>query len=120
MKYTESHEWIQVDNNVGTVGITKYAQQELGQIVYTELPKVGQYLEVGDEAAVLESTKAAADIYTPVSGKVVEVNHLLKDHIELINQSPEERGWLFKIDLEDPRELEVLYDHRGYLELVSS
>ena len=120
MKYTDSHEWIQVEKDIGIVGITKYAQQELGEIVYAELPKVGSHLEVGEEAVVLESTKAAADIYTPVSGTILEINVKLKEDLQWINHDPEQQGWLFKIQLDDLRELEVLYDHKDYLELVSS
>lgn len=120
MKYTQSHEWIQLEGDVGVVGITKYAQQELGEIVHVELPQIGQEIEVGDEIAVLESTKAAADIYSPVSGEVIAVNQKIKDDLDLINQFPESKGWLFKIKLMDHKELELLYDHKEYLELVSS
>ena len=120
MKYTQSHEWIQIEGDIGVVGITKYAQQELGEIVHVELPHVGQEIDVGDEVAVLESTKAAADIYSPVSGKVLSVNQKIKDDLELINKSPESVGWHFKIKLEDHRELEILYDEKQYMELVSS
>lgn len=120
MKYTQSHEWIQLEGDFGVVGITKYAQQELGEIVHVELPQIGQEIEVGDEIAVLESTKAAADIYSPVSGEVIAVNQKIKDDLDLINQFPESKGWLFKIKLMDHKELELLYDHKEYLELVSS
>jgi glycine cleavage system H protein len=120
MKYTDSHEWIDQQNQIGVVGITKYAQKELGEIVYLELPKVGQRVDLGDEICVLESTKAASDIYTPVSGKVVEVNTKLKEDLSLLNEDPEKLGWLFKVELEDLSELELLYDHKQYLELVSS
>lgn len=120
MKYTQSHEWILLEGDMGVVGITKYAQQELGEIVHIELPNVGQEIEVGDEVAVLESTKAAADIYSPVSGEVIAVNQKIKDDLDLINQSPESKGWLFKIKLSDHKELELLYDQKEYLELVSS
>lgn len=119
MKYTDSHEWIQVEGNIGTVGITKYAQKELGNIVYVELPRVDSEFEVGDEIAVLESTKAAADIYAPISGKVIAINQNLKENIQLLNESPEEQGWLFKVVMTDPTELELLYDYKQYLELVS-
>lgn len=114
MKFTESHEWILVDRNVGTVGVTEYAQKELGEIVYVELPEVGKNVKAGEEAAVLESTKAAADIYSPVSGKIIAVNEALANASELINQSPEDKGWIFKIELFAPDELEGLMDRGQY------
>lgn len=110
LKYTESHEWIEVNDQVGTVGITDHAQRELGEIVYVELPKIGQEVNSGEEAAVLESTKAAADIYTPVSGTVVAVNEQLIDHAKLVNSSPEEAGWLFQLRLTNLSELEPLLE----------
>ncbi|MBM3191456.1 MAG: glycine cleavage system protein GcvH [Chlamydiae bacterium] len=118
MKYTESHEWIEVEGSSGRVGITKYAQKELGDIVHIELPRLGSMIEVGDEVAVLESTKAAADIYSPVSGKVLAVNERLKEDLSLLNRDPEGEGWLFQIKLSDRTELKVLYDQERYLELV--
>jgi len=114
MKYTETHEWITVEEGIGTVGVTDYAQKELGDIVYVELPEMGSSLSPGDEAVVLESTKAAADVYSPVSGKVVEVNDTLNDSSELVNNSPEDQGWLFRIELSDPAELEELMDYEMY------
>lgn len=117
-RYTPSHEWIEINNGVGTVGITSHAQQELGDIVYVELPAIGKHVEVGQEAAVLESTKAAVDIYAPVSGKIVAVNSDLAKAVEPINQSPEVRGWLFKIELTSPEEMEELLDESEYLELI--
>jgi len=118
MKYTESHEWIEVEGSSGRVGITKYAQKELGDIVHVELPRLGSMVEVGDEVVVLESTKAAADIYSPVSGKVLAVNERLKEDLSLLNRDPEGEGWLFQIKLSDRTELKVLYDEERYLELV--
>jgi glycine cleavage system H protein len=114
MKFTETHEWILVEKDVGTVGVTDYAQKELGEIVYVELPQVGKSLKAGEEAAVLESTKAAADIYAPVSGKIIEVNQSLASASELINQSPESKGWIFKIELSNPGELDQLMDLKQY------
>src|ERR1700722_6746787 len=99
MKFTESHEWIEVANEIGTVGVTDYAQKELGDIVYVELPKIGKAVKAGEEAAVLESTKAAADVYCPVSGVIAEVNVELKTHAEYVNTSAEKKGWLFKVFL---------------------
>jgi len=118
MKYTDSHEWIKIEGQMGMVGITKYAQKELGEIVHIELPKVGKVVEAGDEVAVLESTKAAADIYSPVSGKIVSTNDRLRENLSLINEYPEGEGWLFKIQLEDKRELEELHDEKSYMKLI--
>lgn len=110
MKFTESHEWIDVDQDVGTVGITQYAQKELGDIVYVELPRIGAAVAAGDVAAVLESTKAAADVYSPVTGTIVEVNTALSTAPELINREPEKGGWIFKIQIKHPEELQALLD----------
>lgn len=118
IKYTESHEWIQVDGKAGIVGITDFAQKELGDIVYVELPQVGKTIKLGQEAAVLESTKAAADVYAPVSGKITAVNDALKNAPELVNQSADSDGWLFKIELSEPTELDGLMEKEAYLQLV--
>jgi glycine cleavage system H protein len=115
MKFTESHEWIEVKNGIGMVGITDFAQKELGDIVYVELPIVGKQVKKGDEAAVLESTKAAADVYAPVSGVITEVNQALSDACDLVNKSPEKEGWIFKLSLKDPQELEELMTSEDYL-----
>lgn len=114
MKFTETHEWIEVAEGIGTVGVTDYAQHELGDIVFVELPKIGKQVKAQEEAVVLESTKAAADVYSPLSGTVVEVNPRLVQNSELINQSPEKEGWLFKIKLTDPQELNLLMDEPTY------
>ena len=118
MKFTESHEWIAVENAIGTVGITDIAQKELGEIVYVELPSVGRRVAAGQEIAVLESTKAAADIYSPVSGEIVEINQKLLDFVQNINKSAERDGWLFKIKLSHPKELDELLTREEYLETV--
>jgi glycine cleavage system H protein len=114
MQFTETHEWIEVKGNIGTVGITDYAQKELGDIVYVELPLVGGFVEAGREAAVVESTKAAADVYSPVSGKIVEINRALEQSAELVNRSAEAAGWIYKVELSDPSELDFLLDAAGY------
>jgi glycine cleavage system H protein len=113
-KYSESHEWIELEGNVGTVGVTDYAQKELGDIVYVELPKVDREVTKGNEVVVLESTKAAADVYTPVSGKILAVNTELLTEAQKVNQSPENEGWLFKIELTDPEELSGLMSLEEY------
>ncbi|MGA8163632.1 MAG: glycine cleavage system protein GcvH [Waddliaceae bacterium] len=114
MKFSETHEWIIVDDQTGAVGVTDYAQKELGEIVYVELPEVGASIVSGEEAAVLESTKAATDVYSPVSGIIREVNTLLNSHPELINESPEDRGWIFKLELANKEELDALMDAEAY------
>jgi glycine cleavage system H protein len=114
MKFAETHEWITVNGDIGTVGISDHAQKELGDIVFVELPKVGKTVKVGEEAAVLESTKAAADVYSPVSGTILEVNAKLSTASEMVNQSPENEGWLFKIKLSAPHEVNTLMDANIY------
>jgi glycine cleavage system H protein len=115
MKYTETHEWLEDNNGIGTVGVTNHAQDQLGDIVYVELPKLGKVVKIGEEAAVLESTKAAADVYTPVSGEIVEVNQGLTSAPELINRSPEKEGWIFKIKISNKDEVKGLLDSQAYL-----
>jgi glycine cleavage system H protein len=118
MYFTPSHEWIHCESNIGSIGITLFAQKELGEVVFVELPKIGRKVQKGQEIAVLESTKAAADIYSPVSGEVVEVNNLLLSSCDKINTSPEREGWICKIKLEDVHELEDLLDSEGYTQLI--
>lgn len=118
MKYTDSHEWIRVEGSHATVGISAHAQKELGEIVYVELPKVGQEVKAGGEIAVLESTKAAADIYAPVSGKVTKVNERLKEDVSSLNTSPESTGWLFEVEMENPAEVDELLDQTAYQTLI--
>ncbi|MFX6296369.1 glycine cleavage system protein GcvH, partial [Acinetobacter baumannii] len=102
--YTEDHEWIDVDGDIGTVGITDYAQGQLGDIVFVEVPEEGKQVAKGDEAAVVESVKAASDVYTPVSGAVIEGNARLGDEPGLVNEDPEGDGWFFKLTLSDVSE----------------
>jgi glycine cleavage system H protein len=119
MRFTDSHEWIRVEEGVGTVGITDHAQKELGQVVFVELPAVGKRVKAGEEVAVLESTKAAADIYSPASGEIVAINQKLIDFIHHINSSAESEGWLFKLKLHNPREVDALLSREEYLKLTS-
>jgi glycine cleavage system H protein len=118
MKFTESHEWIRVKDEIGTVGITHFAQKEIGEIVYVELPSIGKLVKAGQEIAVLESTKAAADIYAPVSGEILEINEKLQEFSQGVNQAAEEDGWLFKIRLTEPKELEGLLSEEQYKEFI--
>eukprot|EP01133_Synstelium_polycarpum_P011200 gene11200-13058_t len=106
--YTKSHEWIRVDGEVGEVGITDYAQRELGDIVFVDLPNAGQKYNATDAVIVLESTKAASDVYTPVSGTIVDTNEELRGDPALVNSGPMTEGWLFKIKLSNPAELKGL------------
>ena len=120
LKYTESHEWIRADeDNVVTVGITDYAQQEMTELVYVELPEVGQQFSAKDEIAVVESVKSASDIYAPVSGEVVEINDALADDAAIVNNSPFDDGWLFKLKLSNPPELEHLMKADAYTGKIS-
>lgn len=120
MKFTESHEWIEMETpDSAIVGVTHYAQKELGDIVYVELPTVGKQIKAGQEAAVLESTKAAADMYSPVSGTILAVNEALSKNSELVNQDPEKEGWIFKIRLSNPEEVDTLMDQSAYQAMLS-
>ncbi len=117
--FTEDHEWIDVDGETATVGITDYAQSQLGDIVFVEVPDEGKEFAKGDDAAVVESVKAASDVYAPVSGTVIEGNAALADNPALVNEDPEEDGWFFKLTLSDPDELESLMDEAKYQDYVS-
>ncbi len=115
LKYSKSHEWISVgDDGVATVGITDHAQDLLGDLVYVEPPEEGSELAAGEACAVVESVKAASDVYSPLSGEVVAGNEALADNPELINQDPYGEGWIFRIKLSDPAELEALMDAEAY------
>lgn len=116
--FTEEHEWISVDGDVGTVGISDYAQEQLGDVVYVELPEVGTDVARGDEAAVVESVKAASEVYAPVSGTIVERNEALSDNPALVNEAATTDGWFYKLRLADPREIEGLMDAAGYAAFV--
>ena len=118
LRYAASHEWIKVENGVGTVGITDHAQSELSDVVYVDLPKVGAQATAGSTIAVIESVKAASDIYAPASGEVTEVNSTLTAKPELVNQDPFGAAWLFKIKLSKPEELAALKDAAGYKALI--
>ncbi len=117
-KFTTDHEYIRVEGVTGTVGITVFAQEQLGDIVFVELPSVGKVLKKGDEAAVVESVKAASEIYAPVSGTITEVNVALNDEPGLVNQDPTGTGWMFKIALATPTELDGLLDAATYADLT--
>ena len=116
--FTEDHEWIAVAGNVATLGITDYAQSQLGDVVYAEVPEVGRVLKKGEEAAVVESVKAASEVYAPVSGTVVEANTALGDSPATVNEDPEGAGWFCKIELADAGELASLMDEDAYKAFV--
>lgn len=113
-RYTKEHEWAKAEGARARVGITDHAQSELGDIVYVELPAIGREVKQGESFATVESVKAVSDVYAPVSGKVVEVNHKLEEQPELINKSPHDQGWLALIEMADPRELERLMTAEEY------
>lgn len=114
VKYTEDHEWIKLEGDIATVGITVHAQDALGDVVFVELPEVGATLAQKDAAGVVESVKAAADVYMPVSGEVTEVNEALRDDPSLANSDPLGAGWFFKVKLSDPSQLDALMDETSY------
>ena len=112
--YAESHEWIKVDGDIGTVGITDFAQKQLGDVVYVELPKIGAELDFHQSFGVVESVKAVSDIYAPIAGEVVEINEGLNDSPELINEAPHDRGWIMRIKIKDEAELQKLMSASDY------
>ena len=114
VKYTEDHEWLKLDADIATVGITVHAQDALGDVVFVELPEVGATFAQKDTAGVVESVKAAADVYMPVSGEVIEVNEALRSDPSLANSDPLGAGWLFKVKLSDPAQLDALMDETRY------
>ncbi|MXP45800.1 glycine cleavage system protein GcvH [Altererythrobacter luteolus] len=116
--FTDEHEWIDVEGDTATVGITDYAQEQLGDIVFVELPEVGAMVDKGGDAAVVESVKAASDVYAPITGEVVEGNPALEEDPALVNTSPEEDGWFFKMTIGDKSELEGLMDAKAYQAFV--
>lgn len=114
IRFTDDHDYVRLEGDTGTVGITTYAQEQLGDIVFVELPEVGKKLKKGDEAAVVESVKAASEVYAPVSGTVTEVNADLDGDPGLVNSVPMGGGWFFKIKLDDPAEMDALMDEAAY------
>ncbi|MCA1244423.1 glycine cleavage system protein GcvH [Stappia stellulata] len=113
-RYTEDHEWITVDGDVATVGITNYAQEQLGDVVFVELPEVGRKVSKGDEAAVVESVKAASEVYAPLDGEVVGANDVLADEPGKVNEDPEGAAWFVKIKMSDTGQLDGLMDEAAY------
>ncbi|MDQ2105357.1 glycine cleavage system protein GcvH [Azospirillum isscasi] len=118
IKYTKDHEWVRVEGDVGTVGVSDHAQHQLGDVVFVELPEVGRQLQQGKEAAVVESVKAASDVFAPVSGEVIEANADLENDPSLVNAGAETTGWFFKLRLSNPAELDGLMDEAAYQAFV--
>jgi len=118
--YSEDHEWIDVDGDVGTIGVTDYAQEQLGDVVFVELPEAGKVFVKGDDMAVVESVKAASEVYAPVSGEVVEANDALEGNPGMVNDDAQGDGWFLKLKLDDPAELEDLMDLEAYKAFVES
>lgn len=119
LRYTKDHEWVRIDGNVGTIGITEYAQGELGDIVFVELPSVGKGVEAGQSFGTVEAVKAVSDLYSPVTGSVKEVNKEIQDSPELVNKEPYERGWMIKVTLSDPDQVKNLLDVEAYKKLIA-
>lgn len=118
LRYSESHEWVRLDGDIATIGISVFAQEQLGDVVYVELPPIGTVVAKGSNIAVVESVKAASEIYAPVSGKIVETNAAIVDNPALVNEDPLSAGWFFKIAVSNPAEVTSLHDEAGYLALV--
>ena len=117
-KYSKDHEWISIENEIAIIGITDYAQESLGDIVFVELPKVGRLVNTGDQVGVVESVKAASDIFSPISGEIIEVNNELTNSPQLMNSDPENSGWYMKIKLNDVEELNKLMNYDEYMKTI--
>ena len=118
LRFTRDHEWVRLDGDLAIVGITDYAQSQLGDVVYVELPEIGHRVEKGKEAAVVESVKAASEVYAPVSGEVAEINEMLTTDPATVNADPMGDGWFIKLRLDDPKELDSLMDEEGYRRFI--
>lgn len=114
LRYTEAHEWLKIQNNIAMIGITDHAQAELTDIVFVELPEIGKEIKKGEELCVVESVKSVSEIYSPISGKVVDVNKKLDDSPEIVNESPYDDGWLVKLEIKDKSEIDSLLDAESY------
>jgi glycine cleavage system H protein len=118
-RYTKDHEWVRQEGDVAVIGVTDYAQQQLGDVVYVELPEIGRVVEQGKEAAIVESAKAASEVYAPVSGEVVAVNETILGNPALVNEDAMGEGWFMKVRLADPQQLDGLMDENAYAALVA-
>lgn len=118
LKYSKEHEWVKVEGNIATIGITDFAQNELGDIVFVELPEVDDEVSEGETFGSVESVKTVSELYSPVSGKITEINEDLEDEPEAVNESPYEKAWMVKVELSDESELYALMDANGYQEMI--
>ena len=118
LRYTDSHEWIKIKENIAIIGITDYAQSELTDIVFAELPEIGKEIKKGDELCVVESVKSVSEIYSPISGKIINVNKKLEDSPEIINENPYDEGWLVEISILDKKEIEILLNANDYKKII--
>ena len=117
-KYSKDHEWVLIENEIATVGITNHAQESLGDIIFIELPETGKSIKIGDQVGVVESVKAASELYSPVSGKIIEINNELKTIPQLLNTDPENTGWYMKIKIDNTEELANLMNFNQYKEMI--
>jgi len=120
MRYSKDHEYVSVSGDIATVGITDHAQRQLGDLVFVELPEIGRVLKKGDAAAVVESVKAASDVYAPISGEVVDANKAVADQPALVNEDAQGQGWLFRLKIGDPSEIEALMDASAYADYLKT
>tara|TARA_B100000700_G_scaffold154466_1_gene171448 strand:+ start:21327 stop:21704 length:378 start_codon:yes stop_codon:yes gene_type:complete len=120
LKYSKEHEWVCLEGDIATLGISQFAQEQLGDVVFVELPDIGKVIEQNGEAAIVESVKAASEVYAPISGAVVEVNMDLEDDPELVNRSPTGDGWFVKLRISDPSQMEDMMDELAYNDFVAS
>lgn len=120
LKYSKEHEWVRLEGDIATVGISNFAQEQLGDVVFVELPEVGRQVEQNGDACVVESVKAASEVYAPVSGEIVEVNTALEEDPELVNQSPTENGWFMKIRVSDTSQIDAMMDEGDYNDFTAS
>ncbi|GGI30125.1 MULTISPECIES: glycine cleavage system protein GcvH [Staphylococcus] len=118
LKYSKEHEWVKVEGNIATIGITDFAQNELGDIVFVELPEVDDEVSEGETFGSVESVKTVSELYSPVSGKITEINEDLEDEPEAVNESPYEKAWMVKVELSDESEIDALMDANGYQEMI--
>lgn len=118
LRYTEAHEWLKIQNNIAIIGITDHAQAELTDIVFVELPEIGKEVKKGEELCVVESVKSVSELYSPISGKVVDVNKKLDDSPEVINESPYDDGWLVELEIKDKSEIDSLLDTKLYKQIL--
>ena len=119
-KYSKDHEWVEIDNDIATIGITNHAQESLGDIVFVELPTIGKQVSSNDEVCVIESVKAASDIYTPIDGEIIEVNEKLNDNGALVNEDPENTAWIFKLKISEPSQFNDLMTLSEYQEFLTA